>query len=125
MLSHWQNSRALRGQRCTDRAEAQSREQVQFTRNTLHLTKSTSYEPTHSAFFPNFPSLHLTSAQIFSSAPFSKALILCFSLNGRDKVSLPYKTTGKIIILYIQTADKKTKGSGLNGSKHYPNSISS
>jgi hypothetical protein len=24
-----------------------------------------------------------------------------------------------------ETADEKTKGSGLNGSKHYPNSISS
>jgi hypothetical protein len=33
--------------------------------------------------------------------PFSNTLNLCSSLNVRDKVSHPYKTTGKIIVLYI------------------------
>jgi hypothetical protein len=32
---------------------------------------------------------------------FSNTLSLCFSLNVRDQVSHPYRTTGKIIILYI------------------------
>jgi hypothetical protein len=30
-----------------------------------------------------------------------------------------------ILCVIIQTAEEKTKGSGLNGSKHYPSSISS
>jgi hypothetical protein len=51
-------------------------------------------------------------------------------LNARDKVSQPDRTTAKIIVLYIlifmfYTADEKTKSSGMNGSKHYPNSTSS
>ena len=32
---------------------------------------------------------------------FSKSLSLCSSLNVSDQVSHPYKTTGKIIVLYI------------------------
>src|SRR5215510_1238223 len=32
---------------------------------------------------------------------FSNILGLCFSLNVSDQVSHPYKTTGKIIVLYI------------------------
>jgi hypothetical protein len=34
---------------------------------------------------------------------FSNTLSPCSSLNIRDQVSHPYKTTGKIIVLYIQT----------------------
>jgi hypothetical protein len=32
---------------------------------------------------------------------FSNTISLCYSLNIRDEVSHPYKTTGKIIVLYI------------------------
>jgi hypothetical protein len=44
----------------------------------------------------------------------------------RDKVSHPYKTTGKIILSYIQSLGFKrgvgqSKGSEMNGSKHSPN----
>jgi hypothetical protein len=34
---------------------------------------------------------------------FSNILSLCPSLNVRDQVSHPYKTTGRIIVLYILT----------------------
>jgi hypothetical protein len=48
------------------------------------------------------------------------------SLNVRDKVSHPHKTTGKTVVLYIPIftfldSGRKEKGSGLNGGKHYPN----
>jgi hypothetical protein len=61
---------------------------------------------------------------------FSNTLSLSSFLNVRDQVSHPYKATGKISVLYnpicmLLTADEKTKGSGLNGSKHYLKSISS
>jgi hypothetical protein len=34
---------------------------------------------------------------------FSKTLSLCYYLNVRGQVSQPYKTTGRIIVLYILT----------------------
>jgi hypothetical protein len=45
------------------------------------------------------------------------------SLNVSDKVSLPYKTTGKLILLYILIfivciVNWKTKDSATNDSKH-------
>jgi hypothetical protein len=60
----------------------------------LYLVKSTSYEAPHYEVFSNIPSLNLSSAQIYSSVP-------CSSLNDRDQISQPYRTTGKIIVLYI------------------------
>jgi hypothetical protein len=60
---------------------------------------------------------------------YSNTLSLCSSLDVRDKVSHPYKIKGKIIVFYILIFtlldSEKIKGSGLNGKKHYPNSISS
>jgi hypothetical protein len=71
----------------------------------------------------------LFDPNILLNTMFPYTLSLCSSLNVRDNVSHPYRTTGKIIVLYILictffTADEKTEGSGLNGSKHYPRSIS-
>jgi hypothetical protein len=55
-------------------------------------------------FFP--PSCHfiphpsvLLGPNILLSVLFSNTLNLCSSLNLRDQVSLPYKTTGKIVVL--------------------------
>jgi hypothetical protein len=61
---------------------------------------------------------------------FSNGLSLCSSLNIRDQVSHPYRTTGNIIVLYIiilaiLDRRREDKHSQLNGSKHYPNSITS
>ena len=55
---------------------------------------------------------------------FSKTLSLLSSLNVNDQVSHPYKTTGRIIVLYILifihfwTTNWKTKDSTPNDSKH-------
>jgi hypothetical protein len=52
----------------------------------------------HVVFFDLLP-LHLSSFQIFSSEPCSQTPPV--SLNVRDQVLQPYRTTGKIILLYI------------------------
>jgi hypothetical protein len=64
--------------------------------------------------------------------PVLDTINLCSSLNVRDLVSHTYRTTGKIIysplcsiIFNFSTAEDKTEGSGLNGSMHYQNSMSS
>jgi hypothetical protein len=67
---------------------------------------------------------------ILLSTLFSNPLSLCSSLNVRSQVSHPYGTTGKIIGLYILIftflgRDEKIKGPELNGSKHFPDSVSS
>jgi hypothetical protein len=43
----------------------------------------------------------LSGPNILQSTLFSNTLNLCFSLNMKDQVPHPYKTTGKIIDLYI------------------------
>ena len=43
----------------------------------------------------------LLGPNILLNTLFSNTLSLCSSLNVRDEVSHPYKTTGKIIVLYI------------------------
>jgi hypothetical protein len=43
----------------------------------------------------------LLGQNILLSILFSKILSLCSSLNVRDQVSHPYKTAGRIIVLYI------------------------
>jgi hypothetical protein len=45
--------------------------------------------------------LSLFCPNILHSTLFSNTLRLCSSLNVRDQVSHPYRTTGKIIVLYI------------------------
>jgi hypothetical protein len=69
------------------------------------------------------PSLHF-----ILSALFTNIINLCSSLHVRDQVSHPFRTTGKIIILYILiftslTTDWESEGFELNGNKHYQNSI--
>jgi hypothetical protein len=54
---------------------------------------------------------------------FSNTLSLCSSLSVRDQVSHPYKTTGRIMVLYILTftfldSRRDDKRSEPNGSKH-------
>jgi hypothetical protein len=44
---------------------------------------------------------------------------MCSSLNVRDQVSHPYKTTGKMIFTFLE-ADEKTNDSELCGSKYAP-----
>ena len=70
---------------------------------------------------------HVTSSlwgpNILFSTLFSNTFSLCFSLNFSDHVSHPYKTTGKIIVLYILIftflcSKLKTKYSAPNDSKH-------
>jgi len=51
------------------------------------------------SLFPCYPSL--LGPNILLNALFSYTLSLRFSLNVSDQVSHPYKTTGKIKILYI------------------------
>ncbi|PNF20029.1 hypothetical protein B7P43_G05941, partial [Cryptotermes secundus] len=43
----------------------------------------------------------LFGPNILLNTLFSNTLSLCYSLNARDQVSLPYRTRGKIIVLYI------------------------
>jgi hypothetical protein len=45
--------------------------------------------------------LHSCYPNNLLSTLFSNSLSLCSSLSVRDQVSYPYKTTGKIIVLYI------------------------
>jgi hypothetical protein len=65
-------------------------------RGLLHLITLIHPNYCHYAVSSKFQSLHLSLAQIFFSA-----LCFCSSHNVRYKVSHPYRTTGKIIVLHI------------------------
>jgi hypothetical protein len=61
-----------------------------------------SYGVPHCVIFTNLLLFHPSSVQTFSSTPFFwNTLNLCSILNIRDQISHQYKTTGKIIVLYI------------------------
>jgi hypothetical protein len=64
--------------------------------------KRTSYEAPHYEFFSRL--LQITShlgPNILLSTQFSNTLNPWTSFSVRDQVSHPYKTTGKILVLYI------------------------
>jgi hypothetical protein len=51
----------------------------------------------------------LLGPNILLNTPFSKTLSLRSSLNGSDQVSHPYKTAGKITVLYITSRNHHSK----------------
>jgi hypothetical protein len=72
---------------------------------------------------------YLFGQNILLNTLFANTLSLYSSLNVRDQVSHPYKTTGKLYFFYILIftflySRWDDKASGLYGSKHYPNSVS-
>jgi hypothetical protein len=58
----------------------------------------------------------LFGQNILLSILFSNTLSLCSSLNVRDQVSHPYRTTGKIIVLYIVIVTFSDNRQGRKGS---------
>jgi hypothetical protein len=67
-------------------------------------------------------------SKYFPKHMLSNTLHVCSYLDVRDPVSHPYKTTGRITVLYIliftfSDTDGKAKDSELCGSKHSPNFI--
>jgi hypothetical protein len=63
--------------------------------NYTYLAKSTNHEAPHYAIFSILPSPH-PSPNILLSTLSSNTLSLCSSLNVRDQVSHPYRTTAKL-----------------------------
>jgi hypothetical protein len=87
-------------------------------------------KPSLCSFFHPAITPSLFGPNILLNTLYSNTLSLCSSLTIRDHVSHPYRTTGKIIVLYILTftffdSRREEKCSGPNGSMHYQNSISS
>jgi hypothetical protein len=67
----------------------------------LYLVRRTEHKAPHYAVFPTYLLPHPSRAQNnILSTIFSKTLSLHSSLNVSNQVSHPYKTTGKIIVLY-------------------------
>ena len=67
-----------------------------FLNNTASSEEHTSWNILYPAFTPP-----LWGPDIFLSTLFSKALGLCSSLTATDQISHPYKTTGRITVLYV------------------------
>jgi hypothetical protein len=65
------------------------------------LAKNTNHAAPRYAVFFTLPSLHPSSVQIFSSAPCSQTPSVYVALNVKEHVSHQYRTTDKIIDLYI------------------------
>jgi hypothetical protein len=65
------------------------------------LAKRQLYEAPHHSFLRPLIVSFLSSPNILLSTVLSDTLIPCFSLNVRDLVLHPYKSKGKIIVLYI------------------------
>lgn len=59
------------------------------------MVRNIKYESSHYAVFPSLPLSCLLITQSPPQNPLSYILNLCSSLNVRDQVSRPYKTTGK------------------------------
>jgi hypothetical protein len=83
------------------------------------------------AVFSILPSLNPLRSKYHKNTVLVRDQLLHPKRIVRDQVSHPYRTTGKIIVLYILLSkffEKYTRGekrSELNGSKRYQNSISS
>jgi hypothetical protein len=63
----------------------------------------------------------LLGPNILLSILFSNTLSQCSFLNVRDQVSYPYKTTGRLMVLYVLTImflDSRQEDSDPNGSRH-------
>jgi hypothetical protein len=84
-----------------------------------HLAKSTDHEAAHYVFFLHLPvTSSLLGRNILLSTLFSNILSLRFFINVSNQVSHPYKTTGKIIVLYI--LNLKSLDSKLEDKKFCP-----
>jgi hypothetical protein len=84
----------------------------------------------HYAAFSTLQSLHLFLVQISSSAPCSQILSayvppLVWEIRFHTHTKPQAKWSCIFQFLSFFAATEKTEGSGLNGSKHYPNSVSS
>jgi hypothetical protein len=64
------------------------------------LANGTSYEDAHMRLLQPLVTSSLFDPNILLNTLLSNTLSLCFSLNVTDQVSRPYRTTGKIIVLY-------------------------